>query len=57
MPFDLQRTYDLLYDFNFGELFIDVLGWVQPSTQEAVSLDVEGQIYYYPSSVTLRNMK
>src|SRR5689334_11793516 len=47
MPLDFHRTRDLLYEFNFGELFIDVLGWAQPSTKKAVSLDVEGQIYYY----------
>lgn len=47
MPLDFHRTRDLLYEFNFGELFIDVLGWAQPSTKKAVSLDVEGQIYHY----------
>lgn len=47
MPLDFHRTRDLLYDFNFGELFIDVLGWAQPSTKKAVLLDVEGQIYHY----------
>ncbi len=47
MPLDFQRTRDLLYDFNFGELFIDVLGWSQPSTKKAVPLEIEDKTYQY----------
>jgi len=47
MPLDFQRTRDLLYNFNFGELFIDVLGWSQPSTKKAVPLEIEDKIYQY----------
>jgi hypothetical protein len=47
MALDFQRTRDLLYDFNFGELFIDVLGWSQPSTKKAVPLEIEDKTYQY----------
>lgn len=47
MALDFQRTRDLLYNFNFGELFIDVLGWSQPSTKKAVPLEIEDKTYQY----------
>jgi hypothetical protein len=47
MALDFQRTRDLLYDFNFGELFIDVLGWSQPSTKKALPLEIEDKNYLY----------
>ena len=47
MPLNFQRTRDLLYEFNFGELFIDVLGWSQPSTKKAVPLEIEDKTYQY----------
>ena len=47
MALDFQRTRDLLYDFNFGELFIDVLGWSQPSTKKVVLLEIENKTYQY----------
>jgi len=47
MALDFQRTRDLLYDFKFGELFIDVLGWSQPSTKKAVPLEIEEKTYQY----------
>lgn len=47
MALDFSRTRDLLYDFDFGELFIDVLGWSQPSTKKALSLEIEEKSYQY----------
>ncbi|MEQ8467357.1 Eco57I restriction-modification methylase domain-containing protein [Coleofasciculus sp. E1-EBD-02] len=47
MPLNFQRTRDLLYDFQFHELFIEELGWYQPSTKKAVSLEIEDKSYQY----------
>ncbi|HBY78148.1 MAG TPA: ATP-binding protein, partial [Cyanobacteria bacterium UBA11148] len=47
MPLDFQRTRDLLDNFNFGELFIEVLGWSQPLTKKAVPLEIEDKNYSY----------
>ena len=47
MPLDFGHTRDLLDTFNFGELFIDVLGWSQPVSKKAVALEIEEQTYYY----------
>lgn len=47
MPLNFQRTRDLLYDFQFHELFIEELGWYQPSTKKAVSLEIEEKTYQY----------
>jgi len=45
MPLNFKRTRDLLYDFQFHQLFIEELGWYQPSTKKAVSLEVEEKRY------------
>ncbi|MFP4412471.1 Eco57I restriction-modification methylase domain-containing protein, partial [Coleofasciculus sp.] len=47
MPLNFQRTRDLLYNFQFHELFIEELGWYQPSTKKAVSLEIEEKTYQY----------
>lgn len=47
MSLDFKRTRDLLDQFKFGDLFIEVLGWSQPSTKKAISFEVEEQTYYY----------
>ncbi|EDX73049.1 hypothetical protein MC7420_2667 [Coleofasciculus chthonoplastes PCC 7420] len=47
MPLNFKRTRDLLYDFQFQELFIEELGWNQPSTKKAVSLEIEEKRYQY----------
>ncbi|MGK7873812.1 MAG: DNA methyltransferase [Xenococcaceae cyanobacterium] len=49
MALDFQRTRDLLYDFKFQDLFIEELGWSQPSSQKAVPLSVEDRHYKYKS--------
>ncbi|MGB5963205.1 MAG: RNA-binding domain-containing protein [Coleofasciculaceae cyanobacterium] len=47
MSLDFKRTRDLLDQFNFGDLFIEVLGWSQPSNKKTISFEVEDQTYYY----------
>jgi hypothetical protein len=47
MSLDFKRTRDLLDKFNFGDLFIEVLGWSQPSTKKTVPFEVEDKTYYY----------
>ncbi|MGC1396760.1 MAG: DNA methyltransferase, partial [Coleofasciculaceae cyanobacterium] len=47
MSLDFKRTRDLLDQFKFGDLFIEVLGWSQPSTKKTISFEVENQTYYY----------
>ncbi len=47
MPLDFQRTRDLLNDFNFRDLFIEVLGWLQPLTKKAIPLEIADQNYHY----------
>ena len=49
MALDFQRTRDLLYDFRFQDLFIEELGWSQPSTEKAVPFSVEDKQYQYQS--------
>jgi len=47
MPLNFQRTYDLLDNFQFAELFIEQLGWFQPSRKKAVPLKIEKKSYRY----------
>ena len=49
MALDFQHARDLLYDFKFQNLFIEELGWSQPSSQKAVSFSVEESLYQYKS--------
>lgn len=46
MPLDFQKARDWLSQFDFHNLFIDELGWNQPSSQKVVeSLSIEGITY------------
>ena len=45
MPLDFQKARDWLNQFDFHNLFIDELGWKQPSSQKVESLEVEGTSY------------
>ncbi|MBD2411379.1 ATP-binding protein [Nostoc calcicola FACHB-389] len=47
MLLNFQRTRDLLHNFQFGDLFIEELGWSKPSTQKAVALKIENKTYKY----------
>lgn len=47
MLLNFQRTRDLLYNFHFGDLFIEELGWSQPSKKKAVGLEIENKAYQY----------
>ena len=44
---NFQRTRDLLDKFQFGDLFIEPLGWSQPSRKKAVRLEIENKNYQY----------
>ncbi|MFN6535275.1 MAG: Eco57I restriction-modification methylase domain-containing protein [Nostoc sp. EkiNYC01] len=47
MSLNFQRTRDLLHNFQFGDLFIEELGWSKPSRQKAVALKIENKTYKY----------
>ncbi|MBD2564369.1 MULTISPECIES: Eco57I restriction-modification methylase domain-containing protein [Nostoc] len=47
MSLNFQRTRDLLYNFQFSDLFIEELGWSQPSRQKPVSLKIDNKKYQY----------
>lgn len=47
MSLNFQRTRDLLYNFQFSDLFIEELGWAKPSRQKAVTLKIENKTYQY----------
>ena len=42
MALNFQRTRDLLREFKFEDLFIEELGWSQPTRKKAIALSVEG---------------
>jgi len=45
MPLNFSRTRDLLSNFQFGELFIEELGWSHPRAKKTVSITVDNQEY------------
>ncbi|MDB9418328.1 Eco57I restriction-modification methylase domain-containing protein [Microcystis aeruginosa] len=45
MPLNFSRTRDLLSNFQFGELFIEELGWSHPRGKKTVSITVDNQEY------------
>ncbi|MDZ8137029.1 MAG: DNA methyltransferase [Nostoc sp. DedQUE04] len=47
MSLNFQRTRDLLNNFQFSDLFIEELGWSNPTRQKPVSLKVENNTYQY----------
>ena len=47
MTLNFQRIRDLLYNFQFQDLFIEELGWSQPSKKKAVTLEIENKTYKY----------
>jgi hypothetical protein len=38
MPLDLNKARKCLADFDFPKLFVEELGWSQPSSRQAVSM-------------------
>lgn len=42
---DFARSRQLLQSFEFGKLFIEVLGWSNPTEQRAKEVEVDGMIY------------
>ncbi|MCV3213218.1 hypothetical protein OGM63_06720 [Plectonema radiosum NIES-515] len=47
MKLNFKQTRDLLYNFQFEDLFIEELGWSQPIRRKAVTLEIESKIYQY----------
>jgi hypothetical protein len=47
MSLNFQRTRDLLYNFQFNDLFIEELGWSKPSRQKPVILKIDNKTYQY----------
>jgi Putative DNA-binding domain len=45
MALDFQQTRDLLYNFQFEDLFIQQLGWSQSARRKAVELEIEEKTY------------
>jgi hypothetical protein len=45
MTLDFQQTRDLLYNFQFEDLFIQQLAWSQSSRRKAVELEIEEKTY------------
>ncbi|WP_210407296.1 DNA methyltransferase [Hydrocoleum sp. CS-953] len=47
MNLDFERIRDYLYNFQFQKVFIEELGWEQPSNTKKNYLDIDDKIYYY----------
>ncbi|MEH2241006.1 MAG: DNA methyltransferase [Nostoc sp.] len=47
MSLNFKRTRDLLYNFQFSDLFIEELGWSKPSSRKAITLKIENNTYKY----------
>jgi Putative DNA-binding domain/Eco57I restriction-modification methylase len=46
MSLDFQKSRQLLQDFLFSDLFIEILGWSDPGRQKPIAMEVEGETYY-----------
>jgi Alw26I/Eco31I/Esp3I family type II restriction m6 adenine DNA methyltransferase len=47
MELNFKLARNLLYNFQFEDLFIEELGWSQPTRRKAIPLEIEQQIYEY----------
>ncbi|WYL94461.1 MAG: DNA methyltransferase [Gloeotrichia echinulata IR180] len=47
MALNFKRTRDLIYNFQFEDLFIEELGWSQATRRKPVPLEIEEQAYEY----------
>ena len=45
MPPTLKESRKLLQDFEFNKLFVQKLGWDNPSSHKTVSVEIEGKTY------------
>src|SRR5947209_6741642 len=45
MPIDFTRTRERLKDFDFHRLFVEELGWSQPSTTVPVETKLDGALF------------
>jgi len=46
MPLTLKESREFLQDFEFNKLFVQELGWDNPSSHKTVSLEIEGETYF-----------
>lgn len=51
MSLNFQRTRDLLYNFQFQDLFIEQLGWSQPSQVKPFPLEIDNVETLYITSI------
>jgi Putative DNA-binding domain/Eco57I restriction-modification methylase len=45
MSLNFQQSRQLLQDFDFAKLFIEVLGWSNPSSAKPVAMEIEDETY------------
>lgn len=45
MPPTLKESRELLQDFEFNKLFVQKLGWDNPSSHKTVAVEIEGETY------------
>jgi hypothetical protein len=45
MSLTLKESREFLQDFEFNKLFVQELGWDNPSSHKTVSLEIEGETY------------
>ena len=45
---DIPQTRDLLQEFDFSTLFIEELGWSQPTTRNPVTAALKGTSFVAP---------
>jgi len=45
MPFNSEKAHDRLYDFKLQDLFVQELGWSNPTKPSPEAVEVEGQVY------------
>ena len=41
MPIDFTRTREYLKNFDFHRLFVEELGWSQPSTNASIEMEID----------------
>jgi hypothetical protein len=46
MPQTLTESRQLLQEFEFNKLFVQKLGWDNPSSHKILSAEIEGETYY-----------
>ena len=47
MAINLIQARQLLNDFTFDHLFVEELGWSQPTSRRVVDFDIDGETYHH----------